>query len=315
MPIPTLEELKNVTVERLTCVPEEKDVNVAIEQLAAAHPQLAPVLLIRPSRKGDVAVIDFVGSIDGVEFPGGSGQDYPLELGSNSFIPGFEEQLENRNVGDIVNVRVPFPEDYHAKELAGKKAVFRCTIKALKQKKPAVLDDQFAKQFGVENMADLRKAIAEGIQENMDEVAFEKARHELMEKMADQFPMEAPEEIVKSEVEILCSHDPELSEEEATKIATRRAQQGMLLVQLANEHGITLTDEEVMEALKLELQKYGPQAPQILQAYRSNPQLLHMFRAAEMEKKTFKWLIEQVAVVEKTVSSEEFAKIMSEVGM
>ncbi len=149
----------------------------------------------------------------------------------------------------------------------------------------------------------------------MNEVAFEKARHDLMEKMADLFPMEAPENIVKSEVEILRSHNTELSEEEATKIATRRAQQGMLLVQLANEHGITLTDEEVMEALKLELQKYGPQATQILQAYRSNPQLLHMFRAAEMEKKAFKWLLEQVTVVEKSVSSEEFAKIMSEVGM
>ena len=129
MNIPKIEDLKNIALKKYTTVPEESDVNAALEHLAATHPQLKPVLLIRPTRKGDVAVIDFVGSIDGVEFPGGAGQNYPLELGSNSFIPGFEDQLINRNVGEVVNVRVPFPEDYHEKSLAGKMAVFRCTIK------------------------------------------------------------------------------------------------------------------------------------------------------------------------------------------
>ncbi|MBE6427996.1 MAG: trigger factor, partial [Planctomycetaceae bacterium] len=169
MSIPSVEDLKKVTLERVTATPAESDVNAAIEQLAAAHPQLKPVLLIRPTRKGDVAIIDFVGSIDGVEFPGGSGTDYPLELGSGSFIPGFEEQLVDRNVGDVVNVRVPFPEDYHAKELAGKMAVFRTTIKSLKQKKEAVIDDEFAKQFGMPSITAMRQKVAEGLQESMND--------------------------------------------------------------------------------------------------------------------------------------------------
>jgi len=247
MAIPTLEELKSVTLEKLTTTASESDVNAAIEQLAAAHPQLTPVLLIRPARKGDVAVIDFVGSIDGVEFPGGAGNDYPLELGSGSFIPGFEEQLIDRNVGEVVNVRVPFPEDYHAKELAGKMALFRCTIKALKQKKAAVIDDTFAKQFGMESMVEMRKAVAENLQDNINEASFEKLRFEVMEALADKFPMEAPANIVEQEVEMLKKHDADLSDEEAKKIAQRRASQGMLLMELAKANDVKISDEEVME--------------------------------------------------------------------
>lgn len=311
MPIPSLEELKSIQVEKLTTTPEESDVNAAIEQLAAAHPELKPVLLIRPARKGDVAIIDFVGSIDGVEFPGGTGEDYPLELGSGSFIPGFEEQLIDRNVGDVVNVRVPFPEDYHAKELAGKKAIFRCSIKALKQKKAAVVDDDFAKKFGLESMAAMRKAVEESLQENIEEAAGEKLRHDVMEVLADSFPMEAPANIVEQEIELLRKHDADLSEEDARKIATRRASQGMLLMELAKANDIKISDEEVMAALKDEIQKYGPQAPQILEFYRKNPQMLSMFRAGEMEKKALQWVVEHCTVTEKMVSGEEFGKAMN----
>ena len=310
MAIPTLEELKSVTLEKLTTTASESDVNAAIEQLAAAHPQLTPVLLIRPARKGDVAVIDFVGSIDGVEFPGGAGNDYPLELGSGSFIPGFEEQLIDRNVGEVVNVRVPFPEDYHAKELAGKMALFRCTIKALKQKKAAVIDDTFAKQFGMESMVEMRKAVAENLQDNINEASFEKLRFEVMEALADKFPMEAPANIVEQEVEMLKKHDADLSDEEAKKIAQRHTSQGMLLMELAKANDVKISDEEVMEALKAEIQKYGPQAPQILAFYQKNPEMLGMFRAGEMEKKTIAWVIDHCTIVEKQVTPEAFREAM-----
>jgi len=311
MNIPTIEDLKSITLKKYTTVPEESDVNAALEHIAATHPQLKPVLLIRPSRKGDVAVIDFVGSIDGVEFPGGAGQDYPLELGSNSFIPGFEEQLINRNAGDVVNVRVPFPKDYHAKELAGKMAVFRCTIKSLKQKVAAVVDDSFAKQFGLNTVAELRAEIEAHMKENIEEGAFAKLRQQVMEDLIDHFPMEAPSNIVEQEMEVIRQHDAEIPEEEARKIATRRAGQGMLLMELAKANGVTITDEEVMNALKDELQQYGPQAPQILRMYQSNPDLLRMFRAAQMEKKVVQWVIDQCSVEEVVLTPDEFEKMMN----
>ncbi|MBQ2820187.1 MAG: trigger factor [Thermoguttaceae bacterium] len=310
MSIPSVEDLKKVTLERVTATPAESDVNAAIEQLAAAHPQLKPVLLIRPTRKGDVAIIDFVGSIDGVEFPGGSGTDYPLELGSGSFIPGFEEQLVDRNVGDVVNVRVPFPEDYHAKELAGKMAVFRTTIKSLKQKKEAVIDDEFAKQFGMPSITAMRQKVAEGLQESMNDASFQKLRFQAMEKLVDLFPVDAPANIVEQEMEIIQKHEPEIPAEEARMIATRRAMQGILLMELAKANNVTISDEEVMEALKNEVQQYGPQAPQILAFYQKNPQMIAMFRAGEMEKKVLRWVIDQCSVTEKKVSREEFEKAM-----
>lgn len=312
MNIPTIEDLKGIALKKYTTVPEESDVNAALEHLAATHPQLKPVLLIRPTRKGDVAVIDFVGSIDGVEFPGGTGQDYPLELGSNSFIPGFEDQLINRNVGEVVNVRVPFPEDYHEKSLAGKMAVFRCTIKALKQKSAAVVDDDFAKQFGLSTVAELRNEIESHMKENIADGAFMKLRDQVMDALIDRFPVEAPSNIVEQEMEMIRKHDSEITEDDAHKMATKRAGQGMLLMEMAKANEVTITDEEVMNALKDELQQYGPQAPQILKLYQANPELLRVFRAAQMEKKVLKWVIDQCSVEEVVLTPDEFEKKMTE---
>ncbi|MDO4856413.1 MAG: trigger factor [Thermoguttaceae bacterium] len=312
MNIPKIEDLKNIALKKYTTVPEESDVNAALEHLAATHPQLKPVLLIRPTRKGDVAVIDFVGSIDGVEFPGGAGQNYPLELGSNSFIPGFEDQLINRNVGEVVNVRVPFPEDYHEKSLAGKMAVFRCTIKELKQKSAPVLDDTFAKQFGLNTVAELRAEIEAHMKENIEEGAFLQLRDQVMNELIERFPVEAPSNIVEQEMEVIRKHDSEITEDDARKIAARRAGQGMLLMEMAKANGVTISDEEVMNALKDEMQQYGPQAPQILKMYQANPELLRMFRAAQMEKKVLKWVISQCAIETITLTPDEFEKMMTE---
>ena len=312
MNIPKIEDLKNIALKKYTTVPEESDVNAALEHLAATHPQLKPVLLIRPTRKGDVAVIDFVGSIDGVEFPGGAGQNYPLELGSNSFIPGFEDQLINRNVGEVVNVRVPFPEDYHEKSLAGKMAVFRCTIKELKQKAAPVLDDAFAKQFGLNTVAELRAEIEAHMKENIEEGAFLQLRDQVMDELIERFPMEAPSNIVEQEMEVIRKHDSEITEDDARKIAARRAGQGMLLMEMAKANGVTISDEEVMNALKDEMQQYGPQAPQILKMYQANPELLRMFRAAQMEKKVLKWVISQCAIETIALTPDEFEKMMTE---
>ena len=312
MNIPKIEDLKNIALKKYTTVPEESDVNAALEHLAATHPQLKPVLLIRPTRKGDVAVIDFVGSIDGGEFPGGAGQNYPLELGSNSFIPGFEDQLINRNVGEVVNVRVPFPEDYHEKSLAGKMAVFRCTIKELKQKSAPVLDDAFAKQFGLNTVAELRAEIEAHMKENIEEGAFLQLRDQVMNELIERFPVEAPSNIVEQEMEVIRKHDSEITEDDARKIAARRAGQGMLLMEMAKANGVTISDEEVMNALKDEMQQYGPQAPQILKMYQANPELLRMFRAAQMEKKVLKWVISQCAIETITLTPDEFEKMMTE---
>ena len=217
----------------------------------------------------------------------------------------------NRNVGEVVNFCFPFPEDYQKKTLAGTKAVFRCTIKEMKQKKAAVIDDEFAKNFGLESLQEMRDAIVESLQENIEEAANDKMRHDVMELLADRFPAEPPAEIVEKEMEILLKHDSDLKEDEARKLATRHALQGMILMDLAKENNITVSDEEVMNALKAELQKYGAQAPQIFEFYRKNPQMLGMFRAGEMEKKALQWIVEQCTVNEKTVSGEEFEKAMS----
>ena len=156
-------DFSDIELERLKATVPDKDVDEAIERIAKANREQKPVDPPRPAQKGDAIKLDFVGSVDGKEFPGGAAQDYTLEIGSGSFIPGFEDQLIGAEVGKTVDVKVTFPADYGSAELAGKDAVFKCTIKEIREfiDKPA--DDELAKKNNFENLEAMRKAVAERI--------------------------------------------------------------------------------------------------------------------------------------------------------
>ena len=140
----TLGEYKGVTVEKAETTVSAKEVN---EKLAAELEKNARVVEVeREIKKDDIANIDFVGSVDGVEFEGGKGEDYPLTIGSGTFIPGFEDQLIGHKAGETVDVKVTFPENYGAKDLAGKEALFVTTIKTVKEKQVPAADDEFASE-------------------------------------------------------------------------------------------------------------------------------------------------------------------------
>ena len=149
-------DFSNVTVEKPVAEVTDEEVEKALKRLADARKETEVLNEDRETKDGDVVVIDFVGTIDGEEFKGGSGKDFYLALGSNTFIPGFEPQLVGKKIGETVDVNVTFPEDYHAKDLAGKAAVFKTTLKELRQYKEAELNDDFAKTFGQDTMDALK---------------------------------------------------------------------------------------------------------------------------------------------------------------
>jgi len=143
----------------LTVDVEDSEIDDVMQRMAEANKVSEPVVGERAAAKGDVVVIDFVGKVDGTEFPGGKADGYHLDLGSGSFIPGFEDQLIGAKAGDHVTVNVTFPKEYGAADLAGKDAVFEVDIKELRSTKPATIDDEFAKKAGLENLDGLKKAV------------------------------------------------------------------------------------------------------------------------------------------------------------
>src|SRR5689334_6699252 len=156
-------DFSNVELERLKAVVPEKDVEEALSRIAKANREQKRIDPPRPAQKGDAVKIDFVGSVDGKEFPGGTAQDYVLEIGSGAFIPGFEDQLIGAETGKSVDVKVTFPKDYGSAELAGKDAVFKCTIKEVLEFVDSSIGDELAKKNNFENLDAMRKAVSDRI--------------------------------------------------------------------------------------------------------------------------------------------------------
>lgn len=315
-------DLKSLTVEKITAVAGEKEVNEALAKLATARKTTEVVDEKRATKTGDVIVIDFVGTIDGEEFKGGNGKDYYLDLGSNTFIPGFEDQLTGKNIGETVDVNVSFPENYHAKHLAGKKALFKVDIKELRKYKEAEINDDFAKSFGAESLETFKKTIEEELNKEYANVARLHTKRALLDVLAETHTFDVPQGMVDLEFDAIWKQFEEakknnrLDEEEKSKsedelkadykdIAERRVRLGLLLAEIANENKITLTNEDLTQAVMAEARRYPGQEKFIFEYYQKNPKALDALKAPLFEEKVVDFVLEQVQTSEKKLTAEE----------
>lgn len=197
-----LGEYKGLEVEELETIVTDEDVEFELKQLQEKHAELT-VVEEEAVASGDTAIIDFEGFVDGAAFEGGKGENYSLEIGSNSFIPGFEEQLVGVKSGEEKDVEVTFPEEYHAPDLAGKVAVFKVTVHDIKRKQLPELDDEFAKDVNeeVETLEDLKKDIKEKIIKDKETEADNNKRDTLVETAAENATIEIPDSMITTEVE------------------------------------------------------------------------------------------------------------------
>ena len=197
----TLGEYKGVTVEKAETTVSAKEVN---EKLAAELEKNARVVEVeREIKKDDIATIDFVGSVDGVEFEGGKGEDYPLTIGSGTFIPGFEDQLIGCKAGDEKDVVVTFPKEYHAEELAGKEATFKCKVHKVEETILPTLDDEFAKDVSdtCETLDDLKKEITDRLKNERQEAADAAFEEKLLDVVIAGMKADIPEAMIDSQVD------------------------------------------------------------------------------------------------------------------
>ena len=196
-----LGEYKGVKAQKVTSRVLKKDIEAELEKKREMNSRMVPVE-DRPIEKDDVANIDFEGFCDGVPFDGGKGEGFDLTIGSGQFIPGFEEQLIGKNIGDEVDVNVTFPKEYHAEELKGKPALFKVKINSIKVKELPELDDEFAKDVSeFDTLEDLKKDIKEHLSKAGKENAAHKTEENVINAVCDATEIDIPDAMINSQID------------------------------------------------------------------------------------------------------------------
>lgn len=322
MPEIKLQDFSKIKIEKVTADVPEEEVEKALNYMAESRRDSVKVEEDRKTKKGDIAVIDFVGSIDGVEFQGGKGEAYPLEIGSNSFIPGYEDQLIGKKAGEVVNVKATFPENYHAKDLAGKEALFVTTIKEIREIKKTEINDDFAKKLGAESLEKLKEEIKTHIAKDYENASKMKMKRSLLDALDKAYKFEVPEKLVEMEYDSIVKQyenakkNNQLDEDEKKKkeedllkeykeIAVRRVKLGLLLAEVGKDAKIEVNQDDINKAISSEAQKYPMQAQAIFDFYLKNKQAIERLRTQVYEEKVMDHVLAQVETKEKKVTVEE----------
>ena len=315
-------DLSKIKLEKLVVKSDDAAVEEALGNLAETAQDFKDRKKGSKAKDGDQIVMDFVGKVDGEAFEGGSAEDYPLVLGSNSFIPGFEDQLVGVKEGEEKAVTVSFPEDYQAEHLAGKEAVFDCTIKAVKEPKAAEINDEMAKKFGAEDLAALKGQIAERLEAEYAGAARAVMKRGLLDALDKAVSFDLPPSLVDAEAGQIAhqlwheenpdveGHDhPDVTPTDEHKtLAERRVRLGLLLAELGQKAEVEVTDAEMSQAVMNQARQYPGQERQFFEFVQQNPQMQQQLRAPLFEDKVVDYVFDQASVTEKEISKDELQK-------
>ncbi len=315
-------DLSKVKLEKMVVKADDKSVDEALQSLAGTAQSFEDRKKGSKAKDGDQVVIDFKGKLGGEPFEGGAAEDYPLVLGSKSFIPGFEDQLVGVKAGEEKVVTVTFPEEYGAKHLAGKEAAFDVTVKAVKEPKPAAIDDDLAKRFGAESLDALKSQIAERLEAEYAGAARQVMKRALLDQLDTMVSFDLPPSLVKAEADQIAhqlwheehpdhhGHDHAHVEptEEHMKLAERRVRLGLLLAEIGRKQEIAVTDAEMTQAVLTQARQYPGQERQFFEFVQKNPQMRQQIQAPIFEDKVVDYVFEQATVKEKSVSKDALQK-------
>jgi trigger factor len=320
-PIPEVDASK-IKLAKLIVKAEDAAVDEALANLAGSAQSFDDRKKGAKAKDGDQIVIDFKGSVDGDFFEGGTADDYPLVLGSKSFIPGFEEQLAGTKVGDEVSVNVTFPEAYGAAHLAGKAAVFACTVKAVKEPKPAEVNDELAKKYGADDLVALKAQIAERLEAEYAGAARAVLKRSLLDQLDGLVTFDLPSKLVEAEANQIAhqlyheehpedhghNHGEIETTDEHKTLAVRRVRLGLVLAEIGRKAEVTVTDAEMTQAVLAAARQYPGQERQFFEFVQKNPQMQQQLRAPLFEDKVVDHIVALAKVTEKTVTKEALQK-------
>ncbi|MCK5747798.1 MAG: trigger factor, partial [Oricola sp.] len=314
--LPTFEPMDVSTLKLTRPVAEvpESDVDEALAKIAEQQVSYKERGKTAKAKEKDQVLIDFVGKVDGEEFEGGKGEGFELVLGSGQFIAGFEDQLIGAKTGDDVEVKVTFPEEYHAKNLAGKDAVFDVHVQEVRAPEEPAIDDELAKKVGLESLDDLKKRIKERIEGDYKDLSRSHLKRSLLDKLDEAHDFELPQGMVNAEFEQIWrqvesterdEEDKDKSDEELKeeyrKIAERRVRLGLVLAEIGKRAEVKVPSQELQQAVQrqaiqeaqyMQMQGQNISPQEVLQFYQKNPQALEQVRAPLFEEKVVDYIIE-----------------------
>ncbi|MFT3986172.1 trigger factor [Aestuariivirga sp.] len=282
-----------------------------------------------PAENGDRVTISFVGKMNGEVFEGGSAEDVGLELGSNQFIPGYEEQLVGAKAGDTRLVKVTFPENYGMSDLAGKAAEFDVTVSKVEAPKEAVIDDSFAEKLGFKTLAELKDMLKSRVGQEFGQMTAMKLKRDVLDQLDKLYSFELPEKLVESEFNSIWSaltnemqrsgksFEDEGTTEEAARteyraIAERRVRLGLVLGTLGEKEGVQVNEQELQQALLSRARQFPGQEKMVFDHYRKNPQALIELRGPIFEQKVVDLIVGKAKVTDKNVTREELQHMVQD---
>ena len=316
-------KLDGLKLEKPIAKIEDKDIDEALTRITAHHKGSKKVETDRKTKSGDFVLMDFHGRTkdDGVEHEGMHAHGHKLELGSNSFIPGFEDQLIGQKAGDKLEVNVTFPKEYGATELAGREAIFDVEIHEIHEATEAEVNDDFAKELGFDDEKALRDAVKHQLDNDYGNQTRLKMKRQLLDILDEKHDFEVPPAMVEAEEEGITQQienerkaNPEAEEitdeerEELSIIAERRVRLGLVIAEIGQQNKITVNDQELQRAVITEAQKYPGQEKEVFDFYQKNQNALEGLRAPLFEDKVVDLIFDKATVTDKEVSIEDLMK-------
>jgi trigger factor len=325
VPAIALADFKSFRVEKPVAEVTDVEVEDAVKRIADQNKTFAAKGDGAKAENGDRVTVSFKGTIDGVAFEGGSAENIPVTIGSNTFIPGFEEQLVGIAAGETRVLKVMFPASYGNTELAGKPAEFETTASLIEAPQETVIDDEFAKTLGLESLDKLKDAARERITAEFAGATRQRVKRILLDRLDETHRFEAPPSLVDQEFELMWNSiksemdasgktfadedtTEEAAKEEYRKIADRRVRLGLVLSEIGEKNKITVTDDEVGRAVIERARQMPGREKEVWDFYRNNANALAQLRAPIYEDKVVDFILELANVTEKKVSREELYK-------
>ncbi len=313
-------DISKIEITRPVAEASEEEIQTALEEIAKQSQSFETKT--GKAKNGDAVICDFLGKIDGVAFDGGKAEGSQVTLGSNTFIPGFEEALVGVKAGDETVINVTFPEDYGVKDLAGKPATFDIKVIEVKSPVETKIDDELATKIGLSDLATLKEAIKTDIERQFASLSRQKAKRALLDALDTSHSFELPVKMVEAEFQSIWGQvsadkaagntdpDDEGKSEDELKaeyksIAERRVRLGLVLAEIGRVENVQITDQELGQALSREASKYPGQEQQVYNFFQQNPNMLAQLRAPLFEEKVVDIILAKANVTDKTVTKAE----------
>ncbi|MCA1388215.1 MULTISPECIES: trigger factor [Bradyrhizobium] len=325
VPAIALADFKSFQVEKPVADVTDADVDEAIKRIADSNRTYAAKGEGTKAESGDRVTINFTGRINGEIFEGGTGEGIQVLIGSNTFIPGFEEQLIGIGAGETRTLKVSFPKNYMNDKLAGQPAEFETTATLIEAPQDLAIDDEFAKSLGLESLDKLKEAARERLTAEFATATRQRVKRALLDRLDEAHRFEAPPSLVDEEFSLMWNSvkaemdsagktfaDEDTTEdkakEEYRKIADRRVRLGLVLSEIGEKNKITVTDDEVGRAVIERARSMPGREKEVWDFYRNNAQALAQLRAPIYEDKVVDFILELANVTEKKVSREDLYK-------